>query len=262
MLLTSLTTQAQRGYEIGGWLGTAQYYGELNSNVNFVTPGLSGGIIGKYNFNTRVATRLSFNYARVHASDASASNNFERNRNLSFHSNIFDIMAGVEFNFFNYVHNSRDENFTPFITLGLHLMRFDPKAKLDNTTYSLRDMGTEGQEPNREYLLLSGGGTLGIGFKWDIATDINMTVEAAMRFPSTDYLDDVSGLYPNYDELESLRGQEAVDLANRTLNRIAGEEGKQRGNSNNNDKYLMIGISINKYFGRIDCPPISNTPKL
>ena len=84
-----------------------------------------------------------------------------------------------------------------------------------------------------------------------------MSVSAKMQFPMTDYLDDVSTVYPDYDDLESLRGEEAVQLSNRTLNEIAGLTGKQRGNSTNNDKYLFLGISVMKYFGRLDCPPIS-----
>lgn len=259
LMIFSLQGYGQRGYEIGGWAGICQYYGELNSNPNITSPGLAFGLIGKYNFNTRVATRLSFNYGRARGTDATASNNFEKNRNLSFYSNIFDVDLGIEFNFFNYVHNSRDEHVTPFVTLGLNLMRFNPKAELDDEVYSLRTMGTEGQDASKEYFLLAIGPSMGLGFKWDMARDINMTVEASMRFPRTDFLDDVSGVYPEYDDLESLRGEEAVRLSNRTLNGIAGETGKQRGNSTNNDKYLFIGFSINRYFGRIDCPKISNT---
>lgn len=248
---------SQRGYEIGGWIGVSQYYGELNSNINFTRPGLAAGVIGKFNYNTRVSTQLSINYGRLRGSDETASNNFERNRNLHFYSNVWDVNLGLEFNFLNYVHNSTFENHTPFITAGISLTRFNPKATLEDQSYTLRSLGTEGQEPNEEYLLLTMGPSIGVGYKWDIAKDWYMSISAKMQFPMTDYLDDVSTVYPDYDDLESLRGEEAVQLSNRTLNEIAGLTGKQRGNSTNNDKYLFLGISVMKYFGRLDCPPIS-----
>lgn len=249
----------QRSYEIGGWLGLSQYYGDLNPNVNIASPGLAGGIIGQYNFNSRVGARLSANLCRIHADDANSSNNFNKNRNLNFFSNVLDLNLGVVFNFFDYFHNVADENYSPYVVGGFSLLRHNPKTTYKDKVYDLRRLGTEGQEENQEYLLLTGAYTLGVGFKWDIATDWNLAVEGSMRFAMTDYLDDVSTSYPDYDELESLRGKEAVILANRSLNRVAGKTGNQRGNSVNNDSFVYIGVSLMKHFGRLDCPRISDT---
>ena len=66
--------------------------------------------------------------------------------------------------------------------------------------------------------------------------------------------------YPEFDDLENLRGEIAVALSDRSgeiLNTPIGETGRQRGNSKNNDFYAMIGISIVYYFGDLDCPNIT-----
>lgn len=248
---------AQRGYEVGGWLGASQYYGDLNTEVNFNRPGLAGGIIGKYNFDSRIAARLSFSVARLRGTDEGARNNFNRNRNLHFYSNIAELSLAAEFHFFEYLHSVPDYNYSPYLVGGYSLVRHTPMTKLDGMTYNLRKLGTEGQDENQEYGPIAGSFVLGLGFKWDLGNNINMGVEGMMHFTRTDYLDDVSKTYPDYDELEALRGAEAIRLANRTLNGVAGATGNQRGNSSNNDKYLYLSVVIMKYFGRIDCPRIS-----
>jgi len=92
----SYLATAQKGHELGGWLGTSLYYGDLNPSINIADPGLAGGLLAKYNYNSRVSLRAGLSYANVSASDADSDNNFQRSRNLSFKSTIWDMTAGVE----------------------------------------------------------------------------------------------------------------------------------------------------------------------
>lgn len=250
-------SSAQKGWEVGGWLGTSLYYGDLNNKVNFNSPGLAGGLLGKWNFNTRVALRGSLNYGRISANDADSDNNFNRNRNLSFKSNIYDLTAGIEFNFLEHIRGSKFETYTPFVFLGLSAFKYNPKAELNGTTYSLQELGTEGQDIGEEYFLVSGGFTLGAGFKWDLTSDVTLAVEFTTRRLFTDYLDDVSTTYPDAARLAVIRGPEAAALSDRSLVEGIGIEGRQRGNSSDNDRYTFISFSISKYFGRLECPKIS-----
>lgn len=258
ILLYSFTTSsAQKGWEVGGWLGTSLYYGDLNNKINFNSPGLAGGLIGKWNFNTRVALRGSFNFGQISANDADSDNNFHRNRNLSFKSNIYDLTAGFEFNFLEHIRGSKFETYTPFIFVGASLFRYNPTAELNGVTYNLQELGTEGQDISEEYFLISGGVTLGAGFKWDINEDITFAAEFTTRRVFTDYIDDVSTTYPDKARLEVIRGPEAAALSDRSLIEGIGEEGRQRGNSSDNDRYTFISLSLTKYFGRLECPKIS-----
>jgi len=256
-LISITLSSAQKGWEVGGWLGTSLYYGDLNNKVNFNSPGLAGGIIGKWNFNTRVALRGSFNYGRISADDADSDNNFNRNRNLSFRSNIWDITTGLEFNFMEHIRGSKFETYTPYVFVGLSAFKFNPKADLNNVTYNLQEMGTEGQDIGEEYFLLSGGITLGAGFKWDLSSDVTFAAEFTTRRLFTDYIDDVSTTYPDKATLEAIRGPVAVALSDRSLVEGIGDAGRQRGNSSDNDRYTFISLSITKHFGRLECPKIS-----
>ena len=152
-LLGMSSLQAQRGFEVGGWIGSAFYFGDLNPNFNLTKPGLAGGIQGRFNFNNRISLKLSGNFARVRGTDEVASASFEKKRNLSFYSNVYDVSPVLEFNFFPYIHGSREDYFTPYMSVGFSVFKFDPKAKLDGELYKLRDYTTEGSE--NEYFNVS-----------------------------------------------------------------------------------------------------------
>ena len=248
---------AQKGHEIGGWIGTSLYFGDLNTSINFKNPGIALGFLAKYNYNSRVSLRGGLSYANVSADDADSDNNFQKNRNLSFKSSIWDMTAGVEFNFFPLIHSSYEHQYTPYVFGGFNVFRYNPTAELDGVTYNLGELGTEGQEIGGEYFQVSGGLVLGGGFKWAIGNDVYIALEASTRLLFTDYLDDVSTVYPNLDQLEVVRGTEARLLSDRSLVEGIGVEGRQRGDSKGNDRYAFVGISFMKYFGRLECPKIS-----
>jgi hypothetical protein len=247
----------QKGYELGGWIGTSFYFGDLNTTLKITQPGLAGGLMGRYNFNNRVSARASFNYGRVGADDADSDNNFEKNRNLSFKSNIFDLSTAVEFNFFQYEHGHKIYNRTPYFFGGLNIFHFNPTAVLNGQRYSLRDLGTEGQAFDNEYSSINLGLLLGGGFKFDLNTTTSINLEVSGRFLFTDYLDDVSTVFPDKDILRASRGDIAVALSDRSLVEGLGNPGRQRGDKKGNDKYCFAGISFLKYFGGITCPKIS-----
>jgi len=256
-VVTISSSFAQKGWEVGGWLGTSLYYGDLNNQVNFNSPGIAGGFLGKWNFNSRVALRGSFNFGQISANDAESNNNFNRNRNLSFSSNIYDLTAGIEFNFLEHIRGSKFETYSPFVFVGLSAFRYNPTAELNGQNFNLRELGTEGQDIGEEYFLISAGITLGAGFKYDLSGDITLGVEFTTRRLFTDYLDDVSTTYPDKPTLQAIRGPEAVALSDRSLIDGIGEVGRQRGNSSDNDRYTFLSISITKFFGRLECPRIS-----
>ena len=255
--LTLFSSHAQRGYEVGGWLGSSSYHGDLNPDINFGSPGFSAGIIGRYNFNTRICFKTSLNYGFVKANDANSDNNFNRNRNLRFQSHLIDISPVFEFNFLEYVHGSRSKYFTPYLLGGLNLFYFNPTAELDGERFSLRGLGTEGQAAGKEYSPINAGLVLGVGFKWDINYDYSINIELSTRLLFTDYLDDVSTVFPDKATLLARRGETAVALSDRSLVEGLGAANRQRGDSTNNDSYTFFGIGIVKYFGWIDCPEIS-----
>ena len=204
---------------------------------------------------------MSANYGKVAATDANSKNTFEQQRNLSFESQIIDAAMQFEFNFLPYIHGSKDEFFTPYLFAGFNVFNFNPKAEYNGEMIDLRPLGTEGQFRGDEYYATQGGFVYGAGIKWDINYEWSINVEISARRLFTDYLDDVSGVYPDMGDLEALRGDIAVALSDRSIpdaNEIKlGQEGRQRGNSKAGDAYVFLGAGIVYYFGDIRCPNVS-----
>lgn len=256
-IFCSSTVSAQKGVELGAWLGFSHYYGDLQTELTISDLGLAGGLNFRYNLDERIAVKTSLNLGRLSGSDEDSQNSFERNRNLSFSSNVWDLTTQIEFNFLPYIHGSDGEYFTPYLLAGLSAFSYSPKAKLDDQTFNLRDFGTEGQPIGEEYGRFSLAPTIGFGLKWDINSDWSFNVELTIHNSATDYIDDVSGVYPDLNELRTVRGLQAVSLSDRSIGDGIGEAGRQRGNSKNNDLYTFLGLSIMRYFGTLNCPRVT-----
>jgi hypothetical protein len=254
---------AQKGWEAGGWLGGAYYFGDLNTNYRLNDPGIAGGLLVRYNFNNRLSFRMSANYAQLSADDADSDNAFERARNLNFETEIYDGSFLMEFNFLPYIHGHKDYFFTPYIFAGFNIFHFNPETEYQGEMVELRPLGTEGQFKGEEYYSVSGGLVYGFGMKVDLSYELSLNFEINARALFTDYLDDVSTVYPDKSDLLKLRNQTAVDLSDRSIevngvqSSQIGLEGTQRGNSNNNDSFVLFGIGLSYYFGDIRCPEYS-----
>jgi opacity protein-like surface antigen len=251
---------AQRGWEIGGWLGTSYYFGDLNTSYYLGNPKLGGGLIGRFNYNNRVSLKLGANYGLVSAADADSRNPFERARNLSFQSQVFDGSMQLEINFLPYIHGSRSEFFTPYLFGGFSVFSYNPTAELNGERYNLRELGTEGQFRGDEYFSISGAFVYGGGLKFDLNRNWSINLEASARAAFTDYIDDVSTVFPDKKDLLRTRGEVAVALSDRSIpiegvdNSQLGKRGTQRGNSKNRDNLVFLQIGLVRYFGNLNCP--------
>jgi len=251
----------QKGWEVGSWVGISNYFGDLNTSFDFTEIGPAAGLIGRYNWNNRISSKMGLNYTFVYGDDADSPNSFERRRNLSFRTDIVDFTGQMEFNFFPYIHGSQDYYFTPYLLGGVNFVYHNPSTEFEGERYSLRPLGTEGQAIGEEYNLFTGGLVVGGGFKWDLNRDWSFNIEITLKRLFTDYLDDVSGTYPNSTSLRAIRGDIAAELSDRSEGEKIGELGRQRGNSRDNDTYTMLGFGVVYYFGRLECPDIGNNAK-
>ncbi len=269
LLLTILCTvslggshlSAQGAWEAGGWLGASYYFGDLNTSVSLSKPGIGVGLKGRYLFNPRVSASIGLSYGRVSADDADSENPWERRRNLSFRSSIVDATAMLEFNFFPFIHGSYDNYFTPYLGAGFSTFRFSPMAELDGEWYSLAELGTEGQSGGDTYSKFSGAWVVAFGLKYNLSYYWSINVEVSTHRAFTDYIDDVSTVYASESTVSSTGGELAVSLADRSLPDADGvrlnQEGRQRGNSRDNDNYNFVGVSLVYWFGGVKCPAVN-----
>jgi len=262
-----LSIQAQEGVEFGGYLGASHYFGDLNTDFSLNNPGLTIGMVGRYNFNERTAIKLTGMAGQVSAFDFDSNNTFEQRRNLDFQSRILDFSAQIEFNFLPYFHGSKTQFFTPYLFAGLSVTNFNPQTEVCNGSPStpvsacngntslvnLRPLGTEGQFTGEEYYTTTGGLAFGAGFKVSLNYEWSINVELSGRRLFTDFLDDVSGVYADIDDIQNLRGPVAAALADRS-DPIIGETGRQRGSSTTKDALGFLTIGIVYYFGDLKCP--------
>lgn len=261
LFISIVNIKAQKGAEVGAWVGSSFYFGDLNNLYRLTEPGLSGGLLFRYNVNSRLSPQCQINYSRLHANDANSSNLFDQNRNLSFYSDVFEITPAIAFNFIPYIHGNDDTNFSPYVVTGLSLFYHDPKTRRLGHIEHLQSNGTEGQIVGQEYSRISGGWLLGLGTKVKINYRWSINVDLSSRITWTDYLDDVSTVYPNFSTLRTTRGNNAVLLSDPSLNLggdiPANRSGTQRGDGNDKDIFMSFGISLVYYFGGLECPQIS-----
>jgi hypothetical protein len=248
--------QRMRNYsEIGPSIGMSYYMGDLNPGTPFFMSKLAGGLSFRYNYHPRWAWRLQANYLRIAASDSESENPFQKARNLSFQSNVFEFAPTIEFNFFPYEIGNSYYPATPYVFFGMALYRFNPKAEYKGELRTLRDLSTEGQGVpgigRAEYNLLGLTFPFGFGFKAHLAKWLGISLEWGLRKTFTDYLDDVSTSYVDPFLLFKTYGVESVQMADRSGKPpVNANISRQRGNPNNKDWYgyanLTICIKLNK----------------
>ncbi len=273
MLFLQFTSNAQfssftqDGYfyqgEVGVVTGAAHYFGDLNTRSALNRPANSTGFFVRKNFGSYTALRLAATYGHVRYADKyNLKNKWQKGRNLSFESDIFEFTAQGDFNFFKYEPGSDFYRYTPYITLGVGLFSYNPYAWVKNAKtdqlekVNLRNIGTEGQlSGNPQYATpyspMAICVPLGVGVKFSLNRKLNLLFEAGYRFTNTDYLDDVSTVYPNPSDPGISRALMLISDRSANQDYSSGPNGtnpsRQRGYSKQKDAYMFahVGLSVN-----------------
>ncbi len=249
----------QKG-EFGITAGLAHYFGDLNTRAGINRPKPAIGAFFRKQFGNYVGVRLSAHYAQLGYSDIYSKNDYQKLRNLSFNTNIWEIAVQGDFNFFKFMPNDPDYSFTPYITLGVGVFTYDPYAYTNSQKEFLRPLGTEGQligyKGRKPYNTLALCIPLGVGIKYNLSEKMNFSIEVAHRFTSTDYLDDVSTTYigsGNFTPLSTAALLQDRSVEIKPLNPL-GVEGRQRGWSKQKDQYIIAEIGITYNISTYRCP--------
>ncbi len=246
--------------EFGFQLGAAHYFGDLNPNAKLNRPKIAGGVFFRKQMNDYVAVRIGANFAQLGFSDIyEKKNEFQIRRNLSFNSNIWELMLQGDFNFFRFNPTNPGERFTPYLTFGAGVFNFDPYAYLGGTKYFLRQLGTEGQGsalyPNRKpYSTTAFAFPVGLGVKFALNEKVNINFEVAHRFTTTDYLDDVSTTYAGLSAYPVGSATSFLQDRSYELGPRIGTTGTQRGFSGQRDQYIMATIGVTFSITSYKCP--------
>jgi len=187
--------------------GMSYYLGEINPSIPVVNkPRPTIGLYYRKNVNKRYALRYGFNYAKLAAADNARSTNLAEYRDLSFSSDLWEAYGLLEFNFIPYqINNRATSKFSPFVFIGLAAFKVGPEVKGKNLAVMESD-------------LFSVSIPFGIGVKFNFSGNLGLGIEWGMRKTFS-------------DELDGLPEK--------------GADGYQISNSQNNDWYSIVGLTLN-----------------
>lgn len=249
-IMLSTVSYSQR-HEIGLFLGTSYYNGDLNPSVPFLLPNPAGGIAYRYMINPRWNFKFNAYWGQLEGDDQYNPDKGLRDRNLYFKTNILEFAGIMEFNFMRFVPGSDNERFAPYIFGGLSVFRFNPRAHFNEQWFDLQPLGTEGQGttayPDRSpYSLVSVGIPFGIGVKYSIGANTTISFEWGMRKTFTDYIDDVSRTYADPFVLWQENTQASMIFGNRMFDEAIADMGlqvsAQPGQGNREDLETLAGL--------------------
>ena len=270
IIFTTFSVESQVK-EFGFFSGTSYYIGDINRN-HFSQQDLSLGLVYKTDFpNDRISLRFHLMYNKLKANDNKSEVEEQLVRNLGFKNSVIEFGPIIEIDFFKFHpgQNNKKESYfgSPYFFGGINFMRMNPKANIDGVWTELQPLGTEGQgtilrNKNNEIVKKYSRNQIiipfGFGVKMNISHHLCLSVEYGMRKTYTDYIDDVSGLYPDLIELGNQAGELSAQLSNRSesfegINNSA--YGLQRGNSSDKDWYAVTGIILTyEFFKDVICP--------
>lgn len=214
--------------------GGSYYYGDLSrTKDSYKNPSVSVGTFTKLRFNDYFHASLDLNYYRIHASD------FIPKRGLSFRSDNFEVLTLGYFEFlnFNSFHRlSRKEFPVSFhMFTGFGFTTNNPKTFYNNKWVELRPLMTE----NVEYSNIAFVLPVGFGVSYQINKRLLIEINSSYRFTSSDYLDDVSGVYSEPDKLPNDLSRDITHRGTVWLG-----PNSKRGNPKSKDGYLINSISL------------------
>ena len=239
---------------IAAFAGIATYQGDLQGSrfaINESKP--AAGFSISHALSPKLSARVGYTMGKIQGDDKkNAAAKGVNTRNLNFASTIHEGQLALVYQLFNL----EERSITPYIFAGVAAYHFNPYTyDVLGAKHYLQPLSTEGQglqayPLKKPYALNQLALPFGGGIKIAISDNTYMELELGLRKLFTDYLDDVSGNYADYNKLLAAKGTTAVTLAYRG-NEIVNNapypaEGNQRGNPSSKDWYYFSGVRLSK----------------
>ena len=259
LILTLTFVSSGQSTYYGAGVGQGLYWGDLNA-PNFFTNltsnnGFAFQAFVRHHYNPYFSFKANAMFSRVRGDDANSNLEWQQQRNLRFKSVVNELSASVEFYPLKFTPAGYESSWSPYVTFGVGGFYFNPTTELNGNEFELQPLGTEGQGMDGygdKYNRVGASFLFGGGLAVKINKNLIIHADVIGRRSNTDYLDDVSQFYVNYDDLRSGNGILAATLADRTpeffgsTEPIQRETGSQRGGESVRDYYFsgMISFSI------------------
>jgi hypothetical protein len=259
LLLFSLSSSAQYAYDFGVHLGGSNYLGEIGGKEgtrrNFVsdiklnkTQFAMGGF-ARYKVVPLISAKVGLNWLRIEGADRNSTNPGRVGRNLSFRNDIIEAELTAQVFFYEIQdlgHTYKYQNdFKMYAFAGVGAFFSNPKTHYNGSWVALQPLQTEG----KKYSRVSASIPLGLGLFFTLDRRHRIGWEFEWRTTFTDYLDDISTVYPDPADLNS---PEAIALSNRRGELIGDQTGvpdprnyapgTKRGDASHNDSYISTSV--------------------
>lgn len=251
--------------DLGGKNGNGQKYFK---DFTLKNSQIAGSVYFSTFYKYAVGIRAEATFGKVKAADNTLESvkttSFGRyDRNLSFQSNIIEIMLALEIHplyFKAYKQGHKIPRFSPYLMGGIGYFSFNPQTRLNGQMIDLQPLHTEGQGfaeyPNRKpYKLKQFNIPVGIGIKYKATPLYTVSVECVSRILSTDYLDDVSTTYIDPSLFSHYFSGSQLDNALQLYDRQkeldpahVPHPGYDRGNAAKNDSYFTFNLKMSFIF--------------
>jgi hypothetical protein len=222
---------------ITGGAGIAYYMGDLSKSAGKKNLGIgpSVSIGGLYRITEQLSARGEIRFYQVSGGPTPITN-------LSFRTRNPDLNLGIQADLFAF---NDHKIVNPYLYGGLGVTYLSPQAEQNGTWYKLPQYQTGGVKYNRLPLVITGG----IGVSVQAFDRLSLGLELNNTYSTSDYLDDVSDVFPNF---ESLPNDQARLLSDRTWE-VPGltkqEPGWHRGTTKISDMYLFLQLRATYLIG-------------
>ncbi|HFA49309.1 MAG TPA: hypothetical protein ENJ95_09855 [Bacteroidetes bacterium] len=215
-LLLPLSLFGQQKVEIGGFLGFANYQGDLSrDDIEISETKLSLGGFVRYHLTDKVKLRANGFLGFISGSDANDQKGSLRERGWSFKSNIFELSMVGEYHPLGKKRIGDtgifERQVSPYIFVGAGMVQTSPAV-------TVTKMEDENLFPEQGFESTALSIPFGLGVRADLFDFVSLGFEAGWRTTSNDYLDGV----------------------------------KQNGNPNKKDLYMFVGTTLSFFFGTIE----------
>lgn len=222
--------------------GIANYYGDLNSNLGSLNPGLAYSIGMRFYVKKKITFQPQLSYFKLKGDDVTQGNAI---RNLSFHSNNLECSFNLLYDFVEYEPRwDLRKRVRPYAIGNIGLLFFKPKANYEGVEFDLHQLQTEGIAYNTTTYTAA----IGIGTHIALNERSNLNFEVRYTYSFSHYLDDVHGDYIDINDLNGIaeiladRTSEGGNIPSESFDGSHWKEGTKRGSSSLTDRYLLISI--------------------